>query len=146
MFKAPFSFDGRIRRKEYGFSLLIYFGLLIIVSLLSDSGEDTGILALLLYIPIYWFMLAQGAKRCHDLGNNGWWQIIPFYFFWLLFENSKVGSNEYGDNPKSKNNTNKQIISQTEKTNSIANYCHVCGEKLEEESKFCTQCGKKVNL
>ena len=47
-----------------------------------------------------WFYIAQGAKRCHDRGNSGWYQIIPFYSLWMLFGNSDVGENEYGPRPK----------------------------------------------
>jgi hypothetical protein len=47
-----------------------------------------------------WFLWAQGAKRCHDRGNNGLFQIIPFYIFWMIFANSEYGNNEYGPNPK----------------------------------------------
>ena len=54
----------------------------------------------LVYIPLLWFLYAQGAKRCHDLGNSGWWQIIPFYIFWLLFQDGQTGVNKYGNNPK----------------------------------------------
>jgi uncharacterized membrane protein YhaH (DUF805 family) len=73
MFKNPFSFNGRIRRTEYGISFIIYFTFIIIISLVSNLGDE-GAVALLLYIPILWFLWAQGAKRCHDLGHNGWWQ------------------------------------------------------------------------
>ena len=100
MFKNPFSFDGRIRRTEYGMSLIIYvLGAFVIGLIIGFTGMPSSIMYLLL-IPLYWFMLAQGAKRCHDLGNNGWWQIIPFYGFWLLFADGHELENNYGVNPK----------------------------------------------
>lgn len=98
MFQNPFSFNGRIRRTEYGISFILYIIAANIVS--AGVAEGMGILALG-YIPLLWFLWAQGAKRCHDLGNSGWWQIIPFYVFWLLFQNGVHGSNSYGENPKS---------------------------------------------
>ena len=94
MFKNPFSFDGRIRRTEYGLSVLIYsftYGIILTLA---------GGLALILMIPMLWFLWAQGAKRCHDVGNSGWWQIIPLYGLWLLFQDGQPGSNNYGENPK----------------------------------------------
>ena len=57
----------------------------------------------LLLIPVYWFTWAQGAKRCHDRGNSGWFQIIPFYGLWMLFGDGEIGDNEYGSNPKGLN-------------------------------------------
>jgi uncharacterized membrane protein YhaH (DUF805 family) len=55
---------------------------------------------LLIHIPIFWFICTQGAKRCHDLGNNGWWQIIPFYGIWMLFVEGSFAENKYGPSPK----------------------------------------------
>lgn len=49
---------------------------------------------------VVWFLLAQGAKRCHDRGNSGWWQLIPFYYLWMFFADGEIGDNEYGTNPK----------------------------------------------
>lgn len=106
MFKNPFSFKGRIRRTEYGISVLIYILTLVIFNILLDpnnsenSNSIEAIIYLILFVIILWFNLAQGAKRCHDLGNNGWWQLIPFYFFWLLFEEGESRINRYGVNPK----------------------------------------------
>lgn len=99
MFSKPFSFEGRIRRTEYGISLIIYFVIAMIVNVILESGEEAAILGLV-YIPMLWFLWAQGAKRCHDLGNNGWWQIIPFYGLWMLFQNGQPRLNKYGMNPK----------------------------------------------
>jgi uncharacterized membrane protein YhaH (DUF805 family) len=98
MFSNPFSFEGRIRRTEYGISFILYLITTVIVVELAKSGDYP--LVGLSHILLYWFVLAQGAKRCHDLGHNGWWQIIPFFGFWLLFANSDSGKNEYGYNPK----------------------------------------------
>jgi uncharacterized membrane protein YhaH (DUF805 family) len=91
MFKAPFSFNGRIQRIEYALTFLVYFIALIMVSALAEMQPILG----LVIIPVLWFLWAQGAKRCHDLGHNGWYQIIPFYFFALLFSKGDSGLNEY---------------------------------------------------
>jgi uncharacterized membrane protein YhaH (DUF805 family) len=66
----------------------------------ENNNSIEAIIYLILFVFILWFNLAQGAKRCHDLGNSGWWQIIPFYFFWLLFEEGENRINRYGQNPK----------------------------------------------
>ncbi|HLT34364.1 MAG TPA: DUF805 domain-containing protein [Aquaticitalea sp.] len=101
MFKNPFSFSGRIRRTEYGLSYIIYIA---IYFSFMWATQDTGIIGLLVYYAILfgllWFMLAQGAKRCHDLGNSGIYQLIPFYGLWLLFADGSNGMNRYGMNPK----------------------------------------------
>lgn len=114
MFKAPFSFDGRIRRLEYGLSYLIYlvfalpFNIYLRMSENSYDGPSGTILVIffILLIPFLWFMLAQGTKRCHDRGNSGWFQLIPFYGLWMLFADSEHGPNEYGPNPKGQGNYN----------------------------------------
>lgn len=99
MFKNPFSFDGRIRRSEYVLThLMATFGLFIVAFTSALIGWFP--LLVLVYIPYFWFIWAQGAKRCHDLGNSGWWQLIPFYAFWLCFQDGQPGANQYGENPK----------------------------------------------
>jgi uncharacterized membrane protein YhaH (DUF805 family) len=98
IFSNLFSFDGRIRRTEYGISLIIFVFVAVFVNALVETGEFP--IVGLAYIPMYWFLWAQGAKRCHDIGDNGWWQIIPFYVFWLIFANGDSGINRYGRNPK----------------------------------------------
>lgn len=103
MFKRPFSFNGRIRRLEYGISFIIYFVWLMIIEAAGNSpslSQGAAIMLLISYIPMLWFLWAQNAKRCHDRGNSGWYQLIPFYFLVLLFGDGDEGENEYGDNPK----------------------------------------------
>jgi uncharacterized membrane protein YhaH (DUF805 family) len=108
MFKNPFSFEGRIRRLEYGLSLIIYYAYSFVAGLLLgitvvvgdiDSSQNKLILYIAL-IPGIYFLVAQGAKRCHDRGNSGWYQLIPFYGLWMLFADGDAYDNEYGENPK----------------------------------------------
>lgn len=98
MFSRPFSFNGRIRRLEYCLSW-------IISSLLGEIGGDIlGAkdisIRILFMIILYWFMLAQSVKRCHDFGKRGWHLINPFFLFWLAFAEGKPGFNRFGRNPK----------------------------------------------
>lgn len=96
MFEEPFSFKGRIRRLEYGISFIIYMVIYVLALGLSEEFP----FVLLIFIPAVWFFWAQGAKRCHDRGNSGWFQLIPFYVFVLLFVDGDYGKNQYGRNPK----------------------------------------------
>ena len=64
----------------------------------SESGLIY--IGLLMIIPLLWFAYAQGAKRCHDMGRSGWWQLIPFYVFVMLFVEGDHRENEYGPSPK----------------------------------------------
>ena len=104
MFKSSFSFNGRIRRLEYGISQIILmvfaFAVVLVLHALAVAENTASIFLLAAVIPVYWFIFAQGSKRCHDLGNSGWFQLIPFYGFWLLFADGKIGVNEFGPNPK----------------------------------------------
>lgn len=103
MFKRPFSFSGRIRRTEYGISFIIYWVWYLIISVASTPHNlslGMAIFILLSIIPMLWFLWAQNCKRCHDRGNSGWYQLIPFYFIILLFGDGEPIDNEYGNNPK----------------------------------------------
>ncbi len=116
MFNNPFSFDGRIRRTEYGLSMILYFVAYAILFAVVASDRDFSILFIAM-IPMLWFLWAQGAKRCHDLGNSGWWQLIPLYPLWLLFQEGQIVANQYGENPKginlNSNNPNNNSNNQT---------------------------------
>ena len=102
MFRKIFSFKGRIRRTEYGLTYLAYWlwNLPINVMTESEISEAYAVIYLLLFVPTVWILIAQGTKRCHDRGNSGWFQIIPFYFLWMVFAEGDSGDNEYGKSPK----------------------------------------------
>ena len=107
MFGSSFSFTGRIRRLEYFISLIIAYLFFIIVNLFLMFMFNN---VLYYYVPVYiyqlfnlpayWFLLAQGAKRCHDRGSSGWMQLVPLYSLFMLFGDGNIGDNEYGANPK----------------------------------------------
>ncbi len=109
MFKNPFSFEGRIRRTEYGTSFILFAIARVIVTFIAaavmSNGNNSGgfvSLTLILSIPLIWFLFAQGSKRCHDVGWSGWMQLIPLIPLYLIFASGQTGLNKYGDDPKKK--------------------------------------------
>ena len=100
MFKNPFSFKGRIRRTEYALSYVLAICLVFVWSFFLSYIEESGLKTLILVFSFYWFTLAQSAKRCHDMGQSGFYQLIPFYGIALLFMEGEPRTNQYGENPK----------------------------------------------
>ena len=105
MFTNAFSFEGRIRRSELFVTIItINISLLISILLSFAAGLPFGIVIFgFTYIAALWFMITQSTKRCHDLGRSGWWQLVPFYIFWMLFGDGQPHENEYGPDPKGRN-------------------------------------------
>ncbi len=98
MFKRPFNFKGRIGRSEYATSFLIA---VLLLGLSKDFGiRGLPIMEWGIYIIGYWFLLAQGAKRCHDINKTGFLFLVPFVPIVLLFIPGTKGKNAYGDEPK----------------------------------------------
>ncbi len=106
MFKNPFSFEGRIRRTEYGLSLIIAtVGRVIISTVIAGASRDGYFfLNLIFQAPLLWFIWAQGAKRCHDVNMSGWYQAIPIYPLYMIFASGNEDINKYGANPKIQTN------------------------------------------
>lgn len=100
--KKYFSFSGRARRTEYWLVYSVVTILGYVLDALAEYAEGTlsALLFVLGTILIIWIGFAAGARRCHDLGHNGFWQFIPFYGIWMGFVNGQPGPNEYGENPK----------------------------------------------
>ena len=90
MFKNPFSFEGRIRRTEYGLSLIIAAVARVLVAMMVASvaqGSEAVIAYYIFVIPVLWFFWAQGAKRCHDLSMSGY---LPNQSKRLKFASSEI--------------------------------------------------------
>ena len=88
------NFEGRARRSEYWWFMLF-------VNLVSMV--TCGFASIVFLVPT----IAVTARRLHDIGRSGWWQLISFIplvgFILLLIwtiQDSAPGTNEYGPNPK----------------------------------------------
>ena len=94
-----FSFKGRIGRLEYFIVFILCIFFLSAINFDTRNGFITGDAASIIFlfeIVLYWFLFASGAKRCHDIGVSGWFQIIPFYFLWMIFKKGQPFENNYG--------------------------------------------------
>ena len=122
MFKAPFSFKGRIRRMEYFLSFLlggVVFGIAFALGVgtalfgaASNSGGSFGFGVLIGFAALVadvWFTLAQYVMRLHDSEKSGWLillGLIPIVniglALYMLFADGTVGPNRYGLDPKNR--------------------------------------------
>lgn len=111
-FKHIFDYTGRARRAEFGWFVLtnfllqcgIWLTLLVLTSgmaLFTGGGIDVfsagiGLISVVFYIAMFiygifttFIMFSLTARRLHDLGWSGWWQLIfhfsPFVIFPVLF-------------------------------------------------------------
>lgn len=106
MFKNAFLFKGRARRSEFFIAYVIFMACMYLPAAIMEASDDSPasvVLSVIMMLGGIYFFLSEGTRRCHDLGHSGFWLLIPYYIFWMLFQNSKVGSNEYGNNPKGEN-------------------------------------------
>jgi uncharacterized membrane protein YhaH (DUF805 family) len=99
------NYDGRASRSEYFYWYLLLAAPVAFIETMVHYPPDKplyyGALGLFVSFPT----LALGARRLHDIGRTGWWQLlllIPFGFlilFALACKASQPGSNAYGDEP-----------------------------------------------
>jgi uncharacterized membrane protein YhaH (DUF805 family) len=94
-------FTGRARREEFWLFVLVSVAISIVLSFL---GPLAFIYSLGVMVP----SLAVGARRLHDTGRSGWWQLLGFIplvgaIVLIVFavQDSQPGDNQYGPNPKS---------------------------------------------
>lgn len=90
-------FSGRATRKQFWMYVLIYAAINLVLGLLGAYWLQS-IFCLALLIP----SLSVGARRLHDTGKSGWWQLIGLIpvlglivMVYLLVQESQ-GDNEYG--------------------------------------------------
>ena len=121
MMNLLFGFQGRINRARFWYAHIgVVIAQIVVFSLaggaallqgdpraMANSASATGLMASLLFIPIFWVSLALAVKRYHDLGKSGWWIFIVFVpligAIWFLIEVGFLpgtkGPNPYGPDP-----------------------------------------------
>lgn len=105
------TFTGRARRSEFWWFILASFLASIVTSIIdvaigSEVTAGMGIVSLLLSLALLIPTLAVGARRLHDIGRTGWWQLIGLtvigyvvlIVFWAL--DGQPGPNQHGPSPK----------------------------------------------
>ena len=105
-FLKYFDFSTRARRAEYWYFML-FQGLLnmalLMLFFVSPQLSDNlaSVAGLVLLIPNF----AVGARRLHDVGRSGWWQLLCLtligvlvLLFWFV-QPGDEGRNDYGEDP-----------------------------------------------
>jgi uncharacterized membrane protein YhaH (DUF805 family) len=72
------TFSGRASRSEFWWFFL--FQILVSVAASMVSEKLSGLVSLGLLLPA----LAVGARRLHDIGRSGWWQLLLITVIGLL--------------------------------------------------------------
>ena len=80
-FKKYFVFDGRAKRSEFWWFVLFCFLLGIVtafldVVVLGYTWEQYGPINTIAQLAFFIPGLAVGARRLHDTGRSGWWQLL----------------------------------------------------------------------
>ena len=106
-------FNGRARRSEFWFFVL--FSAIVsavggvldaIFGLRSGSYGGTGPIQGLLQLALLVPSLAVGARRLHDIGRSGWWQLIGlvpvagWIVLLIFFVQDSHPANQHGPSPK----------------------------------------------
>ena len=100
------TFDGRASKSEFWwfqlFAMLVGWGAMVVDGAVSDGESFMNLfVSLALALP----QLAVAARRLHDTGRSGWWQLltvtiiglIPLIIWWAA--DSAEEANEYGPVP-----------------------------------------------
>ena len=100
LFKNYLKFSGRTPRSGYWYAYL-FFSILSATIFIIDLKLIGTVLYLITGFPFY----ALSARRLHDVGKSGWWQLIQItgigcipYIYWMCKKGTK-GHNRFGSDP-----------------------------------------------
>jgi len=79
-FTAAFSnfanFNDRATRTQFWMFSLIYVAVSLAIAIIEYVLQIPGMLGLVFSLVMLVPMLAYGARRLHDMGRSGWWQLL----------------------------------------------------------------------
>ncbi|KRE48078.1 DUF805 domain-containing protein [Paenibacillus sp. Soil522] len=100
-------FQGRASRKEYWMFMLFYSMIYILILILESIANLPPVISGLYYLSTFLPSLAVAARRLHDTGKSGWWNLIVLIpligviiFIVFACQDSQKNANQYGPNPK----------------------------------------------
>ena len=105
-FKKYADFTGRDTRRQYWIFILIYTIIYLLLFGLDFTVGTGGIIASIYSLVLFLPTLSAGARRLHDIGKSGWWQlllIIPLIgmiaLVVLMAMKTQEGDNKFGQQP-----------------------------------------------
>jgi len=100
-YKRACRFTGCSTRSEYWRFILVWFVILVFLIAVSASGPVDGVVNFVRVLYFVYFylslvpVLAISVRRHHDAGWSGWWVILSFWSFVLMFFPTKSIGNKY---------------------------------------------------
>lgn len=100
------TFAGRARRSEFWFFQLFSMLAQVIAGIIDDEATG-GVLGAVLAVALLIPSIAVGARRLHDDGRSGWWQLlilVPLIGWIILLiwycQHGETGPNRFGPDPR----------------------------------------------
>jgi len=104
-FKRYADFSGRATRTQYWMFVLFYLISYVVLAVI-DINVGTKVLAIIFGLVAFFPSIGVAARRLHDTGRSGWWQLIglipiigAIVLIVFLVQDSHA-DNQYGPNPK----------------------------------------------
>ncbi|MBX9594582.1 MAG: DUF805 domain-containing protein [Roseomonas sp.] len=105
-FRNYATFAGRARRSEFWFFVLFTMLAQVIAGIIDDAATG-GILGAVLTVVLLIPSIAVTARRLHDDGRSGWWQLLfllPLIGWIILLvwycQHGETGPNRFGPDPR----------------------------------------------
>ena len=98
-------FSGRATRKQYWMFVLFYVIIYIALTVI-DVVLQTFVLGVIFSLALFIPSLSVAARRLHDTGRTGWWQLIylipliGLIIMIVFLVQDSHDENQYGPNPK----------------------------------------------